>query len=469
MSALAVARSSFATSLARYRRSWGLWLALLIAPVSARYWIADKDAASAAIVLDGKGPVLTSAVIGLSLGVIIAGVLLPIVFIYLRSNTTRHQPWQIEETTTASRLAIGFGRFGADVAVLGLMLTAMTLAGWLLARVVGPVDGVRPLPIALALWLIAAPALIGVAALRSWFDAWRITRGALGEVFFCFFWLVSLFTSVYSVQQPRDVAYAIVDFSGWARPVAYTLDPKQINFISIGKSPASAGRIAIDVERGLASPGYVASRLVWVGLALALVALAGIAYQPHRPGRRFSVARWLAARFAAGPPPAAQLDAPAAGRARGPWLGLLAVEFRLIGRGRIFHALALALALAGGLGNFVGAIAPAMVLLLIFAASAHAGRSEQAGWLALTRTMQAPPMARRAAFIVAGTAWAWLIALPAIVRGALAGNAEPLVLASAAGAIVAALAIVLGAWARSASAPRLILLIAWYAWISPAP
>ncbi|MFQ6312445.1 hypothetical protein [Lysobacter capsici] len=91
MNALAVARSSFATSLARYRRSWGLWLLLLVAPVSARYWIAGKDAASAAIVVNGKAPVLTSAVVGLSLGVILSTVLLPIIFIYLRSNTTRHQ------------------------------------------------------------------------------------------------------------------------------------------------------------------------------------------------------------------------------------------------------------------------------------------------------------------------------------------------------------------------------------------
>lgn len=289
MSALAIARSSFATSLARYRRSWGLWLLLLIAPVSARYWIADKDAASAAVVINGKAPVLTSAVIGLSLGVILATVLLPIIFIYLRSNTTRRQPWQIEETTAASRVAIGFGRFGADIAVIAAVLVAMTLAGWLLAWVIGPVDGVRPIDIAGGLWWIAAPALIGVAALRSWFDSWRASRGAFGEVLFFFFWIFLIVASALSAKPPHTFARAMVDFSGWTRPAVYTLDLEEGMSLTVGRSEVSADRIPIDVERGLSSQGYKASRLTWIGLAAALVALAGIAYRPHRPGRRWSV------------------------------------------------------------------------------------------------------------------------------------------------------------------------------------
>ena len=106
MSALAVVRSSFGSSLLRYRRSWGLWLLLLAAPVSARYWIAGEHEAYAAIVIDGKAPVLTSAVLGLSLGIIVSMLMTLGVFVYLRSNTTRRQPWQIVETTAASRIAL---------------------------------------------------------------------------------------------------------------------------------------------------------------------------------------------------------------------------------------------------------------------------------------------------------------------------------------------------------------------------
>ena len=41
----------------------------------------------------------------LTLGIVISTLLLPIAFVYLRSNATRRQPWQVEETTAASRVA----------------------------------------------------------------------------------------------------------------------------------------------------------------------------------------------------------------------------------------------------------------------------------------------------------------------------------------------------------------------------
>lgn len=466
MNALAVARSSFATSLARYRRSWGLWLLLLVAPVSARYWIAGKDAASAAIVVNGKAPVLTSAVVGLSLGVILSTVLLPIIFIYLRSNTTRHQPWQVEETTAASRVAIGFGRFGADIAVLAAVLATLTLAGWLLAWVVGAVDGVRPLDIGLSLWLIAAPALMGVAAVRALCDSLPLTRGALGEVGFFVVWIVSITVSALSSMLDRGFVAAMLDFSGFVRPIVHALPHDALQVITIGRSPVTADRIAIDVNSGLLSTGYVVSRLLWAGWAVALVALAGVVYRPHRPGKRWSVRDTIAARFAAGPPPPAQADAPPARAASMPWLGVLVAEFRLIGRGRAWRLLALVVALAGLVGDFSRVVAPALVLLLIFGACAQAGRSEPRGLLALTRTLRCPPMLRRIAFVVAAIAWSLTMALPAIVKAMATGSFGPLAVASAAGAIVAIVAISLGAWTRSAVAARLILLIAWYAWIT---
>jgi len=466
LSALAVARSSFATSLARYRRSWGLWLLLLVAPVSARYWIAGKEAASAAIVVNGKAPVLTSAVVGLSLGVILSTVLLPVVFIYLRSNTTRRQPWQVEETTAASRVAIGFGRFGADSAVLAAVLAALTLAGCLLAWVVGAVDGVRPLDIALSLCLIAAPALMGVAALRAVCDSLPLTRGALGEVGFLILWIVSITVSALSSMLDRGFIAAMLDFSGFVRPIIHTLPDDTLQMITIGRSPVTADRIAIDVNSGLLSASYVVSRLLWAGWALALVALAGVVYRPHRPGKRWSVRDRIAARFAAGSPPPARADAAPARAASLPWLGVLIAEFRLIGRGRAWRLLALLVALAGVVGDFSRVVAPALVLLLIFGACAQAGRSEPRALLALTQTLPCPPMLRRLAFVVAGTAWALTMALPAIVKAIAAGSLAPLAVASAAGAIVATVAITLSTWARSAVAARLILLIAWYAWIT---
>ncbi|MET4729811.1 uncharacterized membrane protein (UPF0136 family) [Lysobacter enzymogenes] len=466
MSALAVARSSFGSSLLRYRRSWGLWLLLLVAPVSARYWIAGEHEAYAAIVIDGKAPVLTSAVLGLSLGIIVSMLLLLGVFVYLRSNTTRRQPWQIVETTAASRIALVFGRFGADLAVLGAALLAMTLAGWILAWIVDPVDGGRPFDIALGLWLPAAPVLMMVAALRQLLDALPPTRGAFGDFAFFVLWILALVVAVVSAQSGRNFAAGMSDVFGFMRPLAGVFEVDPDVDLTIGRASVSAGRIAVDVGRELKSPDYIATRLAWAGISIVLALLAGIAYRPHRQARRWGlrgrIARALQAR-----PVAAPTDASAAGMARWPWLGVWVAEFGLILPGRYWRLLACGAALLAWTGDdFRRAAAPAIGLLLIFALSAHAGRSEAAGMLALSRTAAIAPMVRRALFVVAGIAWAVLLAAPAILAGLGRGDTASLSIALVGGAVVAGVSVVLGAWSRSATPARLLLLVAWYSWMT---
>ncbi|HEV2745916.1 MAG TPA: hypothetical protein VGW34_01290, partial [Allosphingosinicella sp.] len=154
--------------------------------------------------------------------------------------------------------------------------------------------------------------------------------------------------------------------------------------------------------------------------------------------------------------------------AASPAAGLIAAEFRLIAEGRLWLALAAAIAALGWFADFRTVASPAALLLLIFGLTAHAGRAEQPRLLALTATAPLAPMLRRAAFLVAGTVWSLALGLPGILRGALAGTAEPLLLALGTGAAASAAAILLGAWTRSAFAPRLVLLIAWYGYLSSA-
>ncbi|HEV2748121.1 MAG TPA: hypothetical protein VGW34_12590, partial [Allosphingosinicella sp.] len=286
MSAAAVARSSLGTSLARYSRSWGLWLLLLIAPVGARFWIPGENDTTVVIAVNGKAPVMTSAMLGVSLGIVVSTLLLPVAFIYLRSNATRRQPWQVEEVAPASRVAIALGRFGADVAVLAAVLAAMTLAGWFIAWLLLPLDRIHLGEVTLALWLIAAPALTGVAALRILFDALRPTRGPFGEVLYFFVWMASIIAPIAGAERHVSFADNMTDFAGFVRPLSYDLPPGAKNDFAIGASPVQRGKIALDVKSGLLSEGYVASRFAWAGLAAALAAFAGLVYMPHRPRRR---------------------------------------------------------------------------------------------------------------------------------------------------------------------------------------
>ncbi len=457
-----IARSSLATSLIRYGRSWGLWLLLLVAPVGARYMIPRGDGGGVVIAIGQHLPEMTAPFLGVSLGIVVSTLLLPIGWMYLRSNTTRRQPWQVEEVTAAPRIALSLGRFAADAAVLLAMLVALTLAGWILAFVILPA-GTRDLaPLTLALWLVAAPALLGLAALRILFDALPFTRGGWGDFGFFVFWMGSLIMPMAAQDEAPGLAANMYDFAGFVRPLQFGA-PAGTSDFAIGGVDALPGHVALDVMAGLLSPGYIGSRLLWALIAIGVAAFAGLVYRPHRATRRIvvpgHVSRWLNG----GAPPPAVIAAPAPKSLAVPALGLLLAEFRLIGAGRLFKLLAAAAAIAAFTQDFRHAASPAILLLLIFALTAHAGRCEAKGLLLLTRTAPLSPWLRRAAFIVAGTGWSLLLALPALVRtppGMVLGYA------AATGAFAAAVTIGLASLSRSAFAPRLLLLILWYGYLS---
>ena len=460
MSGLAVTRSSFRTSLTRYSYSWGLWLLLMLAPIAARFMIAQDDGFGMQVSIGGHLPVMTSATLGVTLGIIVSTLLLPVGFLYLRSNVTRLQPWQIEEVTAASRVAIALGRFAADVAILFAMLAALTLAGWFLGWMVGsgPLD-IRH--ITLTLWIVAGPSLMGLAAIRMLLDAREFTRGGLGDTLFFVIWLTVVAVPAVASTLPSSYAANMLDMTGFVRPLAGP-EPMAMGSFTIGFSRILPGRVPLDTMAGLYAPGYLASRLTWAGIAIALAALAGLLYRPHRaaqkPRKQGALARWSAA---AAPPKPADPAAPPAGFASNAFLNMLAAEFRLIGAGRLFVILAGVAAAAGALADYRQYGGPAAMLLLVFALSAHAGRSET--MRALTGTAALSDAARRLAFVVAGAGWALLMALP----GAAAHlSFQPLLLALATGAGAALIAIGLAALSRSAFAPRLVLLVLWYGYFS---
>jgi len=465
LTAPAIARSSLTTSLARYSRSWGLWLLLLVAPVGARFWIPDENARTVVISVNDHAPVMTSAMLGVTLGIVITTLLLPVAFIYLRSNATRRQPWQVEEATAGSRIAIALGRFAADCTVLGAVLAAMTLAGWFIAWLVTPLASINLAQITLGLWLIAAPSLMGVAAIRILFDSFPATRGPLGETLYFVIWMASIIAPLGGAQRNASFAGNMTDFAGFVRPLTYDLPPGRENNFTIGAGKTSApGRVDLDVMSGLLSEGYVASRFAWAALAVLVAALAGLAYRPHRPRKERRRTGPLARLLAPGAPPAALADSPPAGPAPLPLVGLVWAEARLIAEGRLWLLLAALVAAAGPFVDFRLIASPAGLLLLIFGLTAHAGRSEQPGLIALTRTAPHSPWIRRLAFVAAGLGWSLLLALPA----AAIHGVQPLLLALATGAAASLAAILLGAWTRSAFAPRLVLLIAWYLYLSAA-
>jgi hypothetical protein len=463
LSALAIAGSSLTTSLARYARSRALWLMLLVAPIGARYMLPFEDGGGIKIAVGDALPVMTSSFLGVSLGIIVSTLVLPIAWLYLRSNTTRRQPWQVEEVTPASRIAIALGRFIVDAGVLLAILATLNLAGLYLAIFMLEGGALNAGELTFALWVVAAPAMIGLAALRILFDARPLLRSGFGDFAYFCVWMASIAVPAATEKSEPGFGANMWDFAGFVTPLKYGAPPGTDSF-SIGGGFLATGTIDLDVMAGLTSPGYLESRLAWIGIAVALVVLAGLIYAPHKAKKKAVLTGRLGALLNAGPPPKAIAKAPAAKRAALAALGLVASEFRLIGSGRAFLLLAGAVAVIAAVApDFRHVSSPAALLLLVFALSAHAGRSEARGLVALTKVAAFPPMARRVAFVAAGALWAALLAAPAMLRHA---PIETLTLASATGASAALAAIVLSALTGSAFAARLVLLVLWYGYAS---
>ncbi|MEQ1819388.1 MAG: hypothetical protein ABL871_12335 [Terricaulis sp.] len=462
MNAAVISASSLTTSLLRYGRSRALWLMVLVAPLGARYMLPFEDGGGVRIAVGDALPLMTSPFLGVSLGIVVSTLVLPIAWLYLRSNTTRRQPWQVEEVTIGSRIAMALGRFVADAAVLLAVLAALNLAGIYLATFMLRGDALNIAEISFALWVVAAPALVGVAALRILFDARPLLRSGFGDFGYFCTWMGSMIAPIVTSNSTPSFASNMHDFAGFVTPLTYAA-PGDANDFSIGGGFLATGTIDLDVMAGLMSPGYLESRLAWIGVAVALVVLAGVIYAPHKAKKKAVLAGRLGALLNAGPPPRVVANAPAAKRALADAFGLVASEFRLIGSGRVFLILAAAVAVISAFGDFRHVGSPAALLLLLFALSAHAGRTEARGLVALTKVAPFAPMARRVAFVIAGALWTTLLALPA---AAPAVALDVLPLAAASGAIAATVAIVLSTLTGSSFAARLVLLVLWYGYAS---
>ena len=452
--------SAFEVDLRRYRRSWGLWLLLVIAAAGARFMVARDDGSGIQVAIGHHLPVLDWPTLGVSLGVVVASILLPVAHMYLRANTTRVRPWQVDEVTPASRVRIALGRFAADVAVLAGMLAVLTVAGGVIGALFAP-GPARVGAYVAALWLIAGPALATVAALRSLLDALPFGRRAGGDVVVFLVWIAALVAPLASTAERASYVGALSDLPGFVRPLTGPNPSPNID-VAIGATNVSPVRVPLDVGAGLESDGYVAARLTWLLIATALVALGGALYRPHT-ARRARAQRWLQRVTEPGRPPRADPAAPPAARSGAPWPGLVAAEFRLIGAGRVFAALALLVAVLGVLGDYRHIGSPAALLLLAFALSAQAGRADSRGLLALSATTFMSPWARRAAFVIAGTGWALLLSAPASLARV---SVAPLLLAAEIGLTALIVAAALGWATGSGFVSRMVLLIARYGYLS---
>ncbi len=266
-------------SLLRHRRSKGLWIFVVAGLTCSRFFIPREHGFAVTVAVDEHLPILSSAVISASISIVLTTLLLPLLFILFRANSTRLQPWQVVEVSPASRIHLAVGAFLADAVVLTTLLLGFTFAAWIETWANLGWSATHPLQAAIPLWLGAFPALTGLAALRTLCAAFRLTRRAIGEVLFLVFWVASMSVPTAATRVHGRFAMYMTDFSGMIQPLR--LFGSSLHRIEIGFGmPTLPGRVPFDVLSLLGTETYLISRLCWIALSLALVLIAGALYQP---------------------------------------------------------------------------------------------------------------------------------------------------------------------------------------------
>lgn len=449
--------------LSRHLRSPAIWWLALAAPIGARFLVPDETASYSVLAVNDARLVLDSGVIGLQLGVIMAIILSPLAYIFLRAGPTRKTPWQAENVTPARRSALGLGNWIGDTLALWVLMMALAGAGVMLAYFRLPFAEVNPGKIILALSLIAAPALAVIAAFRTIFSMRPWLRKAGGDVLFFFLWMFLITLSAAFFAGGGSGGSPLLDVFGFAAPLSGATD-YPIENLYVGGAPAFEKAIDIDAIAGVTDHAFLLSRLFWVCAAGLAVFLSGFIFKPSVIGRKQNgsdlnkepavFSHETLASLA--PVPNAILS-----KLQSEWLQIL--------RPIWFVGLSLATAAAGAVLPFRGMVGPAIALLLIFPLTQQGARWRALEMSRLANLSPTSAISQLTIRILACVTLGLGLCLPALARMLAEGDSSQLLDIVTVGVGLPVLAIGLGHVTRGPVAGRLVLLILWYGYLNIGP
>jgi len=396
----------------------------------------------------------------MELGIISALLLSPIVYIFLRVSRIKTTPWQVEDVTPARRSKQMLGHWLADTALLWVLLGGLALSGIILSLFRLPLAEVRPLDTVMALLFIACPAFAFIAAVRVFFSARPLLRGALGDVLFFFIWIFGITAGSLVVQFDST---AVADLFGYASPIVNAVDEPVSSFV-IGSPPLSdVGTIEIDALKGILTADFLASRLFWIFAGGLLVILAGFVFKARKPkastrkrmtGGFSNISKAVEIGFISLLPKSGATSAP------------LWSQITQIMRPGILILLLFIIGIAGAVLPFRGMVGPALWLVALFPLTRQSGIWENRSLIALTHTL---PTTRQSQFIwqaLTGILIMSLLCLPSFIRMIISG--ETLAVKDMAFIAIAMPIIItaLGKVTRSGVTARILLLIAWYMYMN---
>jgi ABC-2 family transporter protein len=256
--------------------AWATWWCF--PPIEAGY--------STLSLLDGSRGRYSSAWAGMSLALVYSTLLNLAGFYLVRGTLTRDietRVWQLLVTTPMTRGGYLLAKWASHMAVFGMIavvsVVVALIAQWVRAedRHVDLIELLKPLV------LLSLPSLALTAMFAIWFDLLPWLRRTAGNVLFFVVWAVMLTVSV----APYD-GQTRADPQGWTSDpggivvaarelgrVRETQNGKPLAFgINIGGNPMQRDAVRFDWPAWHPGPKVVASRMLWLGLAMLFTLMA---------------------------------------------------------------------------------------------------------------------------------------------------------------------------------------------------
>jgi len=447
----------------RHLRSPAIWIVIIATMIGARYIIPLPEAGYVTLSVNNAYPLPSSSVIGLQLGIVIALLMSPLAYIYLKAGPTRVQPWQIEDVAPSRRLMRNLGQGAADIAALWMMLIFIALAGIILSVFRLPLSDIRPLQTLLVMFVIAAPAMSLIAAVRMFLSNRPILRGAWGDALFFVLWIAGITVAAFMLDSPKGSAFH--DIFGYAASIKGSTDVA-VTSAAVGGAPATDSAISLEPLKAVLSSEFLASRLFWMMMAVGLIALSALLYKPRRM-KRTRKGDGLFSKLA-------KLINPLGDMASKPVIGALGAFHPLVKSGLNqllqprWTGLALVMiSLSGFVLPFRKAVGPALMLILIFLLSRQSGLWEKRHNRNFRMTLPHNLTSQFFANWFAASLLIGVLLIPSIIGKLMSGTLGGLLPEMVALAVVMpAILLGLGYLTRTGVMGRMIMLAVWYGYLN---
>ncbi|UCE17593.1 MAG: hypothetical protein JSV84_11985 [Gemmatimonadota bacterium] len=250
------------------------------------------DALYNAFVVGGQRGVYNSAWVGTVFGVVVSTLLVLIGFYLIRNAVNRDyetRVGQIIATTPIRKPVYVFGKWLSNLAVLTSILVILTVMALIMQIVRAEDTNIDLWALIAPIWFIGFPTLAIVSAVAVLFETLPLLRRGIGQaVYLCLF--------TWYIAQPFLSPETLVpsnDFSGISRTMVDIRELLESKGVDINQGttdlfePTGGREVVRFVWDGLVwTADIILERLMWFGLAVAIVLAAALPFDRFDPARR---------------------------------------------------------------------------------------------------------------------------------------------------------------------------------------